>query len=1113
MVNLMQITNMNYNKGNKVKRNIIFIFLITLLSPRILFAQNICLNEVMPSNGSIVADEDGDFSDWIELYNNNSSPINLEGYGISDDNLNLKKWVFPNISLLPGSHFLLFASGKDRVGSNNHWETVIREGDHWKYQIGNASIPSNWTDLSYDDTGWSEGPSGFGYDDGDDATQVPEGTISIFIRHTFAIYDTSSITQVLLHVDYDDAFVAYINGQEVVRSNIGTPGTPVSYDQTADGDHGATIDDGGDPEKFDIGFAKSYLQDGENVLCIQGHNKSSSSSDMSLIPYLSFELTEKPLNPKGPDPILGLKPSMFHTNFKIDNDGERLYLTSPGGQIIDTLQILNIPKDLSFGRKPDGGSDWFFFDLPTPGTVNDSVGYVTISSKPDFSHTRGFYNAPFDLTLHSEEENTSIMYTLDGSEPDRNSGTLYSEPMTISTTSTVRAMAFTDNGAGSEVRTHTFIFLNDIILQDNSGVPVPQHSQDHVYWTEEFDINDVTQTEEEIKEAFKDIPTMSIVASYGSLFGINGILRGQNLLEGSGGKAGDPNEPGWIELVGCSVEMIYPENSKYSKFKSWQENSGIKIQGGGGRWDNGYYDHKQSFTLEFKKEYGAGLLKNDILKAAPFNSSTSPGEFDKIILRAGHNKSWGADWDRENSVYTRDQFGRDLQILMSGWGSHGTFVHLYINGKYWGLYNPCERMDDNTLAIYFGGDNENYFFGKGKGGDQVGSDDRFDYLNNTSWTNRQLTEIEEYLAVDEYIDLCLLYCYANPGDGPQYYYGNCNEPAGPVYFTAWDIEDSFDGGSRRTGPPVSIDGVSGGDDFDAYHKCKNNIDFKMKFADRAYKHCYNGGILADDEAGAIWDSLNRSVEKAILCEIARWGDERGSVYDYDHWHKEWQDVKDDIQGRAQKLISALRTANMYPSVLPPQFLNGSQEIKDVFLRTWDAFQLTIRRQTSSDLICYTLDGNDPRTWDLSGNASQAAIQVDAESEYITINHATVIKARCKNVNDWSPLVELTIETDSTIIPTGIEITKNDTEYFMLYQNYPNPFNSSTNIAFSISKKMPVNLKVYNGLGQFVETLVNEELTAGSYSFSFIAQDLPAGIYYYILQSGSAIQTRRMVLMK
>ncbi len=978
-----------------------------LLAPWLIFAQSICINEVMSSNGSTLSDEDGDFSDWIELYNHSDSSINLEGYGISDDSFNIGKWVFPNIDLSPGEHLLLFASGKDRAEDIYFWETVITKGDQWEYAVGSSTIPADWNTIDFDDSGWLSGPSGFGYSDSDDATVI-SNKISIYIRKNFVIEDTSAVVKALLHMDYDDAFVAYLNGHEIARSNIGTSGTPVSYNQSADGDHEAQMYSGGNPEEFDIGFARYYLKNGENVLCVQGHNKSSSSSDMSLIPFLSFGFTNVPLNAKGADPVLGLQTSSYHANFKIGNDGEGLYLTSPSGEIIDSLWIKNIPEDVSFGRKPDGGPDWFMFDNPTPGTVNNSTGYLTMSSKPDFSHTRGFYSTPFDLMLSAEDENTSIQYTLDGSEPDRDNGTLYSEPIKINTTSTVRAMAFTENGADSDTRTHTYIFTNDVILQDNSELPTKQHNQDHIYWTEAFDLTDITGFEDQIYDAFQDIPTLSIVAPYSSLFGINGILRGQNLLAGSGGKAGDPNESGWIELIDCSVEMIYPENEKYAKYKNWQEDSGIKIQGGGGRWDNGYYDHKQSFTLEFKKEYGEGFLKNDILAAAPYNRTSSPGVFDKVILRAGHNKSWGADWDRENSVYTRDQFGRDLQILMSGWGSHGTFVHLYINGKYWGLYNPCERMDDNTLAIYFGGDNESYYFGKGKGGDQTGSDDRLDYLNNTTWTNKQLSEIEAYLAVDEYIDLCLLYCYANPGDGPQYYYGNRNEPAGPVYFTAWDIEDSFDGGSRRTGPPVSVENVSGGSKFYAYHKCKNNIDFKMRFADRAYKHCYNEGVLNEIHASAVWDSLNRSIEMAILCEIARWGDERGSMYDYQHWQGECKEVRDDLVRREDRLISVLKSSGMYPGTTPPDLKDGDNTIAKNLMFAESDFQLTIQSTIPDGVVYYTTDGTDPRKWDLTGNSSSTAVEVTEQSTYMTISDVTYIKVRTKNGNEWSPLREVKI---------------------------------------------------------------------------------------------------------
>ena len=739
--------------------------------------------------------------------------------------------------------------------------------------------------------------------------------------------------------------------------------------------------------------------------------------------------------------------------------------------------------------------------------------------KPDFSHTRDFCDTPFELQLTSTTGNSIIKYTMDGTKPDLNNGIVYTDPITITGTTAVRAVAIVNNLV-SKVKTHTFIFPADIIHQDNSGVPVPQHSRDHVYWTEEFDMTDVTQSELEIKEALMDIPSMSIVAPYDSLFGIAGILRGQNLREGSGGKSGDPNDPNWQELIECSVEMIYPENTKFREYKDWQENAGIKIQGGGGRWNNGYYDHKQSFTLEFKSRYGAGTLRNDIFKAAPYNRATSPGRFDKIILRAGHNKSWGADWDRENSVYTRDQYGRDLQLLMSGWGSRGTFVHLYINGKYWGIYNPCERMDDNAMSIYFGGEDDDYYFGKGKGGDQAGNDDRYDYLCSANWNNKALSALAEYLDIDAYIDMCLLYCYANPGDGPQYYFGNRNSPAGPSYFTTWDIEDSFDGGSRRTGPPVSIEimDMAGNDEFKAYFNMKHNADFKMKFADRAYKHCNNKGVLTDANAGAVWDSLCVFIEKAILCEIARWGDERGSVYDYNHWHKEWQDVKDDLYRRADKLIAMLKAVNMYPVLKPPHLMTEGQIIEDTLFYAETPIQLEIQQVDNEGTAYYTTDGNDPRNWDLTGTVSPTANQITDQSEMIEINNTTIIKARSKDGDEWSPLRELRIIPDS---PANIEYTDHFSTSgsdFMLHQNYPNPFNPETTIRFSVPDPSYIDLKIYNITGHEIITLANTEYQPGIYYIRWDGKDheghtVPGGVYISRLEAGDNVSFSKMSFIK
>jgi hypothetical protein len=104
----------------------------------------------------------------------------------------------------------------------DHWETVVQEDDLWQYRLGTSAPPANWTSLEFNGNDWSVGPGGFGYSDGDDNTIVPT-TISLYIRRTFTVEDLSKIESAILDVDYDDSFVAYLNGQEIARANIEEP--------------------------------------------------------------------------------------------------------------------------------------------------------------------------------------------------------------------------------------------------------------------------------------------------------------------------------------------------------------------------------------------------------------------------------------------------------------------------------------------------------------------------------------------------------------------------------------------------------------------------------------------------------------------------------------------------------------------------------------------------------------------------------------------------------------------------------------------------------------------------------------------------------------------------
>jgi hypothetical protein len=177
------------------------------------------------------------------------------------------------------------------INSIDHWETVIYSDDTWKYHLGTSEPDEDWNTFSFNDNSWLQGSGGIGYGDGDDNTMI-EQTVSLYLRIKFNIADTSKIESAILHVDYDDAFVAYINGVEI--TGIGVSGTPPAYNQTADSEHEAQMYSGGLPEAFIIEkeILRDVLNQNENVLAIQVHNSSAASTDMSSNTFLSLGIND-----------------------------------------------------------------------------------------------------------------------------------------------------------------------------------------------------------------------------------------------------------------------------------------------------------------------------------------------------------------------------------------------------------------------------------------------------------------------------------------------------------------------------------------------------------------------------------------------------------------------------------------------------------------------------------------------------------------------------------------------------------------------------------------------------------------------------------------------------
>lgn len=172
----------------------------------------------------------------------------------------------------------------------DHWETAVYSSDNCRYFPGTSEPPADWMLPDFDASNWAFGSGGIGYGDGDDGTVI-DPVVSVYIRYSFTIIDESVIEQAILHADYDDAFVAYLNGQEIARSNI--TGNPPAYSTHAIGLHEAGLYQGVDPEPFVLDEWTALLEDGTNVLAFQVHNYDGLlSSDLSSNFFLTLGVTD-----------------------------------------------------------------------------------------------------------------------------------------------------------------------------------------------------------------------------------------------------------------------------------------------------------------------------------------------------------------------------------------------------------------------------------------------------------------------------------------------------------------------------------------------------------------------------------------------------------------------------------------------------------------------------------------------------------------------------------------------------------------------------------------------------------------------------------------------------
>jgi len=673
-------------------KKIITIFLI--LSSFIAFSQvNIKINEIQSNNGSTFTDEDGDFEDWIELYNAGTSSVNLLNYSLTD-NVNIpNKWKFPSIVLQPNGYLLIFASGKDRKFYFDHWEMPVRCTQIWKYQIGSSSIPSNWNTVGFNDNSWISAMGSIGYGDDDDSTVIAP-CISIFMRKTFSISDTSKIYKAIFSIDFDDSFVAYINGIEIARSNIN--GNPPAWNTASITDYEAQMYKGGKPSNYTLEWAtlKNILKNGSNVLAVQVHNRSTSSSDMTAAPFLSFAIKDQS-NLFGVNDTLPYwfinKPAFLHTNFKIDNDGEEIRLFNTNNISVDNKFSGSQFVNTSISRKPDGSNNWCLTYPPTPKKPNGTSNcYLGICDKPQFSVSSGFYNSQQYVTITNSLPNTTIRYTLNGNKPTINDK-VYTGPVFIDSTRVLKAREFSTNGTlmPGPINTSTYF------IKESFTLPVVSFTMDSMdLWDWNNGIYVLGPNANLSHQAFR-----------GANFWMD--WERESTLE-------------YYDNVGArqfSVEGLNSIFGNYSRAKA-----------------------QKSFDFKVKSLYDTLDIDYQIF---PNRAHTN---FKNLIFRNA-----GSDWMKSHLM---DEYLHQLLDKNDLYCNPNLPVIGFLNGKYWGVYYIREKSDEKFLERYTGYERDSIDQIRNSGNDWAANGDitSFNAMVNF-FSNANLTSSASYDVAKSYFDM------------------------------------------------------------------------------------------------------------------------------------------------------------------------------------------------------------------------------------------------------------------------------------------------------------------------------------------------------------------------
>jgi hypothetical protein len=765
--------------------------------------QSLVINELMSSNGGTVVDEDGDASDWFELWNVGPETIDLGGWSLSDRGDEPRRWQFLCRVLPSNGYLLVYASGKNRqpmaaspippdsvpglilwlsadaietadpqqtrpAGAEFHvvgWRDRVT-GNRWAVQELADSQPRLLSNVIHglpavrfdgrddqlllgarlatndfclwvvcrprmahqnDDQGWTGvgGVAGqhylFGAQHGGEngaGVGLSAGTNGLSVYE----HGSSYMPAVLVHdqpspsgwcivaVNYAArAPTLDVNGLVAGREQASPRAQVTAPVEIGNGAYGAFNGDVSEILLFDRSLSEAERRG------------------------VAFHLAER----------YGLNlPQPLHTSFALSADGEELILSGPDGAVIDHVIFGAIPRDISFGRQPDGSSDWKLFAEPTPGGANITPGATHWLSPPAFSHPGGFQAAPFELVLTTEDPGVTIRYTLDGSEPT-DASTEYVAPLHL-------------DGRTGDPNNYSMIptvpgglpplgavFKGWVVrargYRDNA---LPSATVTRSFWVHP------------LRAQRYSMPMVSLAIDPHDLFDADtGIYVSGNAAGGNYAQRG--NE--WERFV--HVEF-YETNGALL----FAQEGDVKIHG-----NTSHYFPIKGLDLDATGGRGRNPFEH------PIFPDRDRDRFEHVLLRpTGHD---------QQRAFMRDELMQSLAVEVGGVTQAARPCVVFINGEYWGLHYLKEKQDDAFVSYYGNVPEDELDYLEGYASARAGTTEHYDGLIALAATHDPreaafMDEVRQWMEVESYIDYKVL----------------------EIFFYRWDI------GNHRLWRPRTPDG-------------------------------------------------------------------------------------------------------------------------------------------------------------------------------------------------------------------------------------------------------------------------------------------------------------------